>query len=141
MRARFVTLVNQKGGVGKTTTAVSLAAALGRRGEKVLLIDLDPQANATSALGVDGVDRRGIYDALLDEVSIEDCIVHVPEEKLDLVPSSRELSGAEVELVWAAQSRRSGTPSHPPIRTRSAPRLRQRPPRARRTKCRACCAS
>lgn len=118
MAARVVTLVNQKGGVGKTTTAVSLAAALGRRGEKVLLIDLDPQANATSALGVDGGERRGIYDALLDEVSIVDCIVHVAEEQVDLVPSGRELSGAEVELVpQMARERRLAT-AVAPIRDR-----------------------
>lgn len=99
MGARIVTFVNQKGGVGKTTTAVSLAAALGRRGQNVLLIDLDPQANATSALGVDGSDRPGIYDALLDETPVADCVVRVEEESLSLVPANRELSGAEVELV------------------------------------------
>jgi chromosome partitioning protein len=99
MGARIVTFVNQKGGVGKTTTAVSLAAALGRRGQNVLLIDLDPQANATSALGVDGSDRAGIYDALLDETPVAECIVRVEDESLSLVPANRELSGAEVELV------------------------------------------
>jgi chromosome partitioning protein len=99
MGARIVTFVNQKGGVGKTTTAVTLAAALGRRGQRVLLIDLDPQANATSALGIDGTDRPGVYDALLDEVALSDCVIDVPEEQISLVPSNRELSGAEVELV------------------------------------------
>ncbi len=99
MGAKIVTFVNQKGGVGKTTTAVSLAAALGRRGQKVLLIDLDPQANATSALGIDGSDRDGIYHALLDETPLEECIVPVEEEQISLVPSNRDLSGAEVELV------------------------------------------
>lgn len=118
MGAQFVTLVNQKGGVGKTTTAVSLAVALGRRGQKVLLIDLDPQANATSGLGLDGAQHRGIYDALLDEVSIEDCIVHVPEEQIDLVPSSRELSGAEVELVPQMARERRLTSAMAPIRDR-----------------------
>jgi len=99
MAARFITFVNQKGGVGKTTTVVSLAAALGRRGQRVLLIDLDPQANATSAVNVDGRDRRGTYDALIEEVNIDDCIVPVPAEKFDVMPANRELSGAEVELV------------------------------------------
>src|SRR5512143_2920572 len=99
MGAQFVTLVNQKGGVGKTTTAVSLAAALGRRGQRVLLIDLDPQANATSALGIDGSDRDGIYHALLDDTPLADCIVPVELEQISLVPSNRDLSGAEVELV------------------------------------------
>ena len=99
MGAQFVTLVNQKGGVGKTTTAVSLAAALGRRGQRVLLVDLDPQSNATSALGFDGSNQPGIYDALLNDVPIQDCVVRIEDERIDLVPSSRELSGAEVELV------------------------------------------
>ena len=103
MAAQFVTLVNQKGGVGKTTTAVSLAVALGRRGQKVLLIDLDPQANATSALGLDGVERRGIYDALLDDVPIEDCIVQVPEERIDT--SHRVRSFPALRWSWCRRWR------------------------------------
>jgi chromosome partitioning protein len=99
MPAQIVTLVNQKGGVGKTTTAVSLAAALGRSGQRVLLIDLDPQANATSAIGVATGGQAGVYEALLEETPIETCVVSVPEEKLSLVPSSAALAGAEVELV------------------------------------------
>ncbi|MCC7365732.1 MAG: ParA family protein [Dehalococcoidia bacterium] len=100
MAARIVTFVNQKGGVGKTTTAVSIAAALGRRGQRVLLVDLDPQANATSAAGVDPtVDRPGVYEALLDEISPADCVVPVPDEQIDVVPASTALAGAEVELV------------------------------------------
>jgi len=91
--------VNQKGGVGKTTTAVSLAAALGRRGQRVLLVDLDPQANATSALGIDPDDHPGTYDALLEEVPIASCVVEVAEEQVSVVPSSAGLAGAEVELV------------------------------------------
>jgi chromosome partitioning protein len=110
MGGRIVTFVNQKGGVGKTTTAVSLAAALGRRGQRVLLVDLDPQANATSALGVDGSDRAGVYDALLDEMAMENCVVTVPDEQVSLVPANRELSGAEVELVPVmARERRLST--------------------------------
>jgi chromosome partitioning protein len=99
MSARIISLVNQKGGVGKTTTAVSLAAALGRRNQRVLLVDLDPQANATSATGVDIGDRDGIYDALLEETPAAECIVTVPEEGIDLIPASSSLAGAEVELV------------------------------------------
>jgi chromosome partitioning protein len=99
MSARIVTFVNQKGGVGKTTTAVSLAAALARRGQRVLLADLDPQANATSALGIAGDDRLGIYDALLDEVPAAQCIVTAQDEGVDVVPASAGLAGAEVELV------------------------------------------
>ncbi|MBA4179210.1 MAG: hypothetical protein C0506_01340 [Anaerolinea sp.] len=118
MGAQFVTLVNQKGGVGKTTTAVSLAAALGRRGQRVLLIDLDPQANATSALGINGSGRPGTYDALLNEVSIGDCIVNVEAERVDLVPSSRELSGAEVELVPQMARERRLASAMVPLRDR-----------------------
>ncbi len=99
MGATIVSLVNQKGGVGKTTTAVSLAAALGRRGQRVLLVDLDPQANATSALGVSGKGIAGTYDAILDETPMAECIVQVDAEHVSIVPSSAELSGAEVELV------------------------------------------
>jgi chromosome partitioning protein len=99
MTGRIVTFVNQKGGVGKTTTAVSLAAALGRRGQRVLLVDLDPQANATSAVGCDGNGAAGIYDALLGEAPPGQCVIDITEEKLSLVPSSAALAGAEVELV------------------------------------------
>ncbi len=118
MGARIVTFVNQKGGVGKTTTAVSLAAALSRRGQRVLLIDLDPQANATSALGVDGSALAGVYEALLDETPMEECIVPVPEEEIGLVPSNRELSGAEVELVPVLARERRLTNAVTPMRDR-----------------------
>ncbi len=99
MSARIVAFVNQKGGVGKTTTAVNIAAALGRRGQRVLLVDLDPQANATSASGVDGRDRAGIYEMLLDEADPAECVVAAPGEQFSVVPSSAALAGAEVELV------------------------------------------
>lgn len=116
MGARIVTFVNQKGGVGKTTTAVSLAAALSRRGQRVLLIDLDPQANATSALGVDGSALAGVYEALLDETPMEQCVTPVPEEEIGLVPSNRELSGAEVELVPVLARERRLTNAVMPMR-------------------------
>ncbi len=93
-----IAFVNQKGGVGKTTTAVSLAAALGRNGDRVLLIDLDAQANATSASGC-VVEGPSIYDALMLEAEARDCVVRLEEEKFDLLPATRELSGAEVELA------------------------------------------
>ena len=118
MGARIVSLVNQKGGVGKTTTAVSLAVALARRGQRVLLVDLDPQANATSALGVLRSDRPGVYDALLDETPIDDCIVRVEAEGVDLVPSSAELSGAEVELVPVLARERRLVNALQPVRER-----------------------
>lgn len=96
-----IAFVNQKGGVGKTTTAVSLAAALGRNGDRVLLIDLDAQANATSASGHGVVEGPSIYDALMLEAEARDCVVRLEEEKFDLLPATRELSGAEVELAPA----------------------------------------
>ncbi|MGI8926453.1 MAG: ParA family protein [Tepidiformaceae bacterium] len=99
MGARIVTFANQKGGVGKTTTAVSLAVALGRRGQRVLLVDLDPQANATSAAGVDPGDHLGTYECLLEEVSPRDCVIEAPEERIWVMPASPALAGAEVELV------------------------------------------
>ena len=116
MAAKIVSLVNQKGGVGKTTTAVSLAVALGRRGQRVLLVDLDPQANATSALGVSGAEQPGTYDAILDEVPMADCIVRVEDEGVDVVPSSAELSGAEVELVPVLARERRLTNAIYPVR-------------------------
>ena len=101
MGARIVTFANQKGGVGKTTTAVSLSVALGRRGQRVLLVDLDPQANATSAVGFQPDEATGTYDAILGEIPIADCISPVENEYLHLVPSHTALAGAEVELVPA----------------------------------------
>jgi len=116
MGAMIVSLVNQKGGVGKTTTAVSLAVALGRKGQRVLLVDLDPQSNATSALGVDGKEQAGVYDAILEGTPIGECIVQVPDESLSLVPSSAELSGAEVELVPVMARERRLTAALAPAR-------------------------
>lgn len=101
MPGRVVTFANQKGGVGKTTTAVSLSVALGRRGQKVLLVDLDPQANATSAVGFGADDVAGTYDALLGEAPARECIVTIEEEHIDLMPARPALAGAEVELVPA----------------------------------------
>lgn len=99
MTAKIVSLVNQKGGVGKTTTAVSLAAALAQRDQRVLLVDMDPQSNATSAIGVDPRTVAGVYDTLLDQVPATECIVSVGDERISLLPASAALSGAEVELV------------------------------------------
>ncbi len=99
MSGRIIAFVNQKGGVGKTTTAVSVAAGLGRRNQRVLLVDLDPQANATSAVGVQGRGRAGVYEAMLSEVPVTSCVVTVPADRIDVLPSSPNLAGAEVELV------------------------------------------
>ncbi|MBN2257284.1 MAG: ParA family protein [Anaerolineaceae bacterium] len=100
---RIYTLVNQKGGVGKTTTAINLGAYLGYYGQRVLLIDLDPQANATSCLGIDklGV-KNGTYEVLSGSAPIAAHILHNPRLKISLLPSSPALSGAEVELIEQA---------------------------------------
>ena len=99
MAARVVAFVNQKGGVGKTTTALNVAAGLGREGQRVLLVDLDPQANATSAAGVDGSEGPGVYQMLMGLEQPPDCLVAVPGEQFTVVPASTALAGAEVELV------------------------------------------
>ena len=97
---RVTACTNQKGGVGKTTTVVNLGAYLALSGTRTLIIDLDPQGNATSGLGVD---RRSLetssYDAVVDRTAIADVIVPTAIDGLDLVPSTPELSGAEIELV------------------------------------------
>ena len=94
------TLVNQKGGVGKTTTAINLGAYLAYYGQRVLLVDLDPQANATSCLKIDKhTVRGGTYEAILNASTASDHILHNPRLKLSILPSTPSLAGAEVELV------------------------------------------
>jgi chromosome partitioning protein len=97
---QIYTLVNQKGGVGKTTTAINLGAYLAYYGQRVLLVDTDPQANATSCLGIDKrTVRGGTYELLIGSGSASSYILHNPRLKLSLLPSSVSLAGAEVELV------------------------------------------
>lgn len=91
-------VVNQKGGVGKTTTAVNLAACLAASERPTLLIDVDPQANASSAYGISNVDRQ-VYDALIDEMPLTLCAFETELETLHVVPAGRDLVGAEIELV------------------------------------------
>ncbi len=98
--ARTVAIANQKGGVGKTTTAVNLAAALALSQKRVLLVDLDPQGNAGSGLGHPGIKvGKGIYDVLISDLPIEDALVEVSVPGLWLIPSGQRLAGAEVDLV------------------------------------------
>lgn len=98
--AIIYTFANQKGGVGKTTTAINVAAYLAVREKRVLLVDVDPQANATSSLGVDkNAPLHSIYDALVDASPIDQIVMLTKRLHLDLVPSSPMLAGAEVELV------------------------------------------
>lgn len=103
---RVLVLANQKGGVGKTTTAINLGTALAAVGERVLVVDLDPQGNASTGLGVDRADRTlSTYDVLIGAALIETAIVPTKVPGLDLVPSTMDLLGAELEL--ASVSRRS----------------------------------
>ncbi|WP_040195444.1 ParA family protein [Candidatus Soleaferrea massiliensis] len=98
--AKILSIVNQKGGVGKTTTAVNLTASLGRMGKKILLIDMDPQGNATSGFGIN---KRNVilstYDLILGLVKVDEMLLKTEYENVDVLPSNMALAGAEIELV------------------------------------------
>lgn len=95
-----IAIANQKGGVGKTTTAINMATAMAATGWETLLVDLDPQGNASTGLGVDASAREySSYDLLVDEMNVSDTVVETDIPRLDIVPATVDLSGAEVELV------------------------------------------
>jgi chromosome partitioning protein len=99
MSARIICIANQKGGVGKTTTAINLAASLAAAEKSILLIDIDPQANASSGMGAIEDDQYSVYDVLIGEAELPDILVGTHLPTLKLAPSSSDLYGAEVELI------------------------------------------
>ena len=97
---RIIAIANQKGGVGKTTTAINLSACLAESGQRVLAVDFDPQGNETSGLGIEkSTIERTVYDLLVGECEIEECLISNVQENLDLLPSNVDLAGAENELL------------------------------------------
>jgi chromosome partitioning protein len=100
--SRIIALVNQKGGVGKSTTAVNLGAALAVSGQRVLVVDSDPQGNTTTGFGVDKTRlQRDVYDVLMQQASVDDVVVNTEIDGLKLIPATINLAGAEIELVSA----------------------------------------
>ena len=95
---RIIAIANQKGGVGKSTTAINLSACLAEQNQKVLLIDIDPQGNATSGVGIDETENT-LYELLVGESELKDCIIENVYDNLSLIPSNVNLAGAEIELV------------------------------------------
>ncbi len=101
---KAMALFNQKGGVGKTTTNVNLSACIALKGRKILIIDIDPQGNTTSGFGIDKESAEyNIYDALMGDENIRNCIVKTNYENIDIVPSNVQLAGAEIELTDMAE--------------------------------------
>ena len=117
--SRVIVIANQKGGVGKTTTAVNLSACLAASGVKTLLIDLDPQGNATSGIGLDKAKlEHTLYDVLINDVPMANAIYETQVKNLHIVPSNKHLAGAEVELVGLPRRERRLRETIQPIRDR-----------------------
>lgn len=103
---KIIAITNQKGGVGKTTTSVNLSAALAYLGKKVLLIDIDPQANATQGIGINRSQLElTVYDAIMENAPIEDIVLHSQVENLDVIPANIDLAGVEIELSQVKSGR------------------------------------
>lgn len=97
---RIISIANQKGGVGKTTTAINLSSCLSEAGQKILMIDFDPQGNATSGIGLEkGQINKTVYDLLVGECELRECLIKNVVENLDVLPSDVDLAGAEIELL------------------------------------------
>ncbi len=98
--SRIIAIANQKGGVGKTTTSINLSSCLAEQGKKVLVVDIDPQGNATSGLGIDkNALENTVYELFIQECNLDDCIQEEALEHLDVLPSNVNLSGAEIDLI------------------------------------------
>ena len=97
---KVIAVANQKGGVGKTTTSVNLSAALAAMGKRLLLIDLDPQGNATVSVGIDkGASDATVFDVLVDQLPLKSAVTHLPQLALDCIPANGDLTAAEVALL------------------------------------------
>jgi cellulose biosynthesis protein BcsQ len=111
MAARIIAMANQKGGVGKTTTTINLAAALAERGKRVLILDFDPQANATSGLGLEKTDGQSLYPVLLGEARVEDLIKPTEVKRLEIVPAEVNLAGRKWTCrAWSGTCSACGKP-------------------------------